>query len=687
MTDVSQILNELNERQREAATQIEGPVLIIAGAGSGKTKTITARIANMISNGINPRNILAVTFTNKAAGEMKERIAKQISKIGGIQNSTPFVGTFHSFCVRFLREELNSNFAIYDTDDQSSLIKEAMRELEIDEKQFKPSTVLSAISNAKNEMLSAEEYDKRSEGYYQETVSKVFKKYEAALISCNSLDFDDLLTKTVKILETNPETLKKWQERYKYITIDEYQDTNFAQYKIVNLLAKKYNNLCVVGDDQQSIYSFRGADFRNILNFEKDYPDAKVVLLEENYRSTKNILDAANKVISKNTIKKDKNLWTQKGEGSLINSVLASNESQEGNFIANEIKRLAREEHVKMSQSCIMYRTNAQSRAVEEALIKNKIPYQLIGGLKFYERKEIKDILAYLRIIFNPNDLVSIQRVINIPTRGVGKYEKIYGQIVSKILTEKNDLPDEPKAETEVHENNVLFADNQPTNKKSDDNNLQSKFKSFGLRDKKLEILKKFADLIKEIKSESEDKNLSTLLKNIISKIGYEKYLEAEYTDFENRIENIQEIFSVASVYDGLPQNEAIKNFLENAALSSDVDGIDENSEKVHLMTVHASKGLEFDAVFVIGLEEGIFPHSRSSLNPHELEEERRLCYVALTRARKHLYLMFAMRRKLFGSILANSPSRFLFDIPQELISFRQLEDDNDGLIKIDYDY
>lgn len=687
MTDVSQILNELNERQREAATQIEGPVLIIAGAGSGKTKTITARIANMISNGINPRNILAVTFTNKAAGEMKERIAKQISKIGGIQNSTPFVGTFHSFCVRFLREELNSNFAIYDTDDQSSLIKEAMRELEIDEKQFKPSTVLSAISNAKNEMLSAEEYDKRSEGYYQETVSKVFKKYEAALISCNSLDFDDLLTKTVKILETNPETLKKWQERYKYITIDEYQDTNFAQYKIVNLLAKKYNNLCVVGDDQQSIYSFRGADFRNILNFEKDYPDAKVVLLEENYRSTKNILDAANKVISKNTVKKDKNLWTQKGEGSLINSVLASNESQEGNFIANEIKRLAREEHVKMSQSCIMYRTNAQSRAVEEALIKNKIPYQLIGGLKFYERKEIKDILAYLRIIFNPNDLVSIQRVINIPTRGVGKYEKIYGQIVSKILTEKNDLPDEPKAETEVHENNVLFADNQPTNKKSDDNNLQSKFKSFGLRDKKLEILKKFADLIKEIKSESEDKNLSTLLKNIISKIGYEKYLEAEYTDFENRIENIQEIFSVASVYDGLPQNEAIKNFLENAALSSDVDGIDENSEKVHLMTVHASKGLEFDAVFVIGLEEGIFPHSRSSLNPHELEEERRLCYVALTRARKHLYLMFAMRRKLFGSILANSPSRFLFDIPQELVSFRQLEDDNDGLIKIDYDY
>lgn len=687
MTDVSQILNELNERQREAATQIEGPVLIIAGAGSGKTKTITARIANMISNGINPRNILAVTFTNKAAGEMKERIAKQISKIGGIQNSTPFVGTFHSFCVRFLREELNSNFAIYDTDDQSSLIKEAMRELEIDEKQFKPSTVLSAISNAKNEMLSAEEYDKRSEGYYQETVSKVFKKYEAALISCNSLDFDDLLTKTVKILETNPETLKKWQERYKYITIDEYQDTNFAQYKIVNLLAKKYNNLCVVGDDQQSIYSFRGADFRNILNFEKDYPDAKVVLLEENYRSTKNILDAANKVISKNTVKKDKNLWTQKGEGSLINSVLASNESQEGNFIANEIKRLACEEHVKMSQSCIMYRTNAQSRAVEEALIKNKIPYQLIGGLKFYERKEIKDILAYLRIIFNPNDLVSIQRVINIPTRGVGKYEKIYGQIVSKILTEKNDLPDEPKAETEVHENNVLFADNQPTNKKSDGNNLQSKFKSFGLRDKKLEILKKFADLIKEIKSESEDKNLSTLLKNIISKIGYEKYLEAEYTDFENRIENIQEIFSVASVYDGLPQNEAIKNFLENAALSSDVDGIDENSEKVHLMTVHASKGLEFDAVFVIGLEEGIFPHSRSSLNPHELEEERRLCYVALTRARKHLYLMFAMRRKLFGSILANSPSRFLFDIPQELVSFRQLEDDNDGLIKIDYDY
>lgn len=687
MTDVSQILNELNERQCEAATHIEGPVLIIAGAGSGKTKTITARIANMISNGINPRNILAVTFTNKAAGEMKERIAKQISKIGGIQNSTPFVGTFHSFCVRFLREELNSNFAIYDTDDQSSLIKEAMRELEIDEKQFKPSTVLSAISNAKNEMLSAEEYDKRSEGYYQETVSKVFKKYEAALISCNSLDFDDLLTKTVKILETNPETLKKWQERYKYITIDEYQDTNFAQYKIVNLLAKKYNNLCVVGDDQQSIYSFRGADFRNILNFEKDYPDAKVVLLEENYRSTKNILDAANKVISKNTIKKDKNLWTQKGEGSLINSVLASNESQEGNFIANEIKRLAREEHVKMSQSCIMYRTNAQSRAVEEALIKNKIPYQLIGGLKFYERKEIKDILAYLRIIFNPNDLVSIQRVINIPTRGVGKYEKIYGQIVSKILTEKNDLPDEPEAETEVHENNVLFANNQPTNKKSEDNNLQSKFKSFGLRDKKLEILKKFADLIKEIKSESEDKNLSTLLKNIISKIGYEKYLEAEYTDFENRIENIQEIFSVASVYDGLPQNEAIKNFLENAALSSDVDGIDENSEKVHLMTVHASKGLEFDAVFVIGLEEGIFPHSRSSLNPHELEEERRLCYVALTRARKHLYLMFAMRRKLFGSILANSPSRFLFDIPQELVSFRQLEDDNDGLIKIDYDY
>lgn len=717
-------LKELNDKQLIAATQIEGPVLIIAGAGSGKTKTITARIANMISHGINPRNILAVTFTNKAAGEMKERTQKLLQSVVSHQlsvNSHPFVGTFHSFCVRFLREELrpaknnlgaatldktssnisneaNSNFIIYDTDDQSSLIKEAMKELEVDEKQFKPSNILSAISNAKNEMLSAEEYGKRAEGYYQETVAKIFKKYEDALISCNSLDFDDLLVKTVKILDTNPEVLEKWQERYKYITIDEYQDTNFAQYKIVNLLAQKYKNLCVVGDDQQSIYSFRGADFRNILNFEKDYPDAKVVLLEENYRSTKNILDAANKVISKNTVKKDKNLWTKKGEGALINSILASNESQEGNFVANEIKRLAREGESKISQACIMYRTNAQSRAVEEALIKNKIPYQLIGGLKFYERREVKDILAYLRIIFNPYDLVSIQRIINVPTRGVGKYEKIYGQIVSRILTETNNKPEVLNADQEIDttdyggptsivDNDSLFTDIQTSDQKSENYNLQSKFKSFGVKDKKIAILKSFADLIKEIKSESEGKNLSTLLKNIIQKIGYEKYLEAEYVDFENRVENIQEIFSVASVYDSLPQNEAIKSLLENAALSSDADNINENSEKVHLMTVHASKGLEFDTVFVIGLEEGIFPHSRSSLNPGELEEERRLCYVALTRAKKHLYLMFAMRRKLFGSILANSPSRFLFDIPQELVSFRQLEDDSDGLIKIDYDY
>ena len=645
-------LKELNDKQREAADQIEGPALIIAGAGSGKTKTITSRIANMIARGIPPQQILAVTFTNKAANEMKERIHKLLSRIptSNLQTltSAPFVGTFHSFCVRFLREEYNSNFVVYDTDDQLSLIKEAMKELEIDDKQFKPSSIQAAISAAKNAMLNAEEFKKRSEGYWQETIAKIFKKYEEALLSCNSLDFDDLLSKTVQILESKPEILKKWQERYKYITVDEYQDTNFAQYKIVNLLAQKYRNLCVVGDDQQSIYAFRGADFRNILNFEKDYPEAKIILLEENYRSTKNILDAANKVISKNTIKKDKKLWTQNEDGAMINAILAQSERQEGNFVASEIKRIAKQEKIKFSQCAVMYRTNAQSRAVEESLIKNQIPYQLIGGLKFYERKEIKDILAYLRIIFNPKDQVSIQRVLNVPTRGMGKYEKIYGQIVSRII-------------------------------------LNEELPTHNLKDKKISALKDFAELIKNIKSDFSEGNLSDLLGGIINKINYAKYIENDYVDAENRMENIQELFSVASVYDSLPLDGAIKNFLENSALSSDTDGIDQNSEKTHLMPVHSSKGLEFDAVFIVGLEEGIFPHSRSSLNPAELEEERRLCYVALTRAKKHLYLIFAQKRRLFGSILANSPSRFLFDIPQELVSFRQLEDDNDGLIQIDY--
>lgn len=680
----SDFLNELNDKQREAALQIEGPVLVIAGAGSGKTKTITARIANMISRGIYPNNILAVTFTNKAAAEMKERIHKLLITISGhsepeptegeesqrsfaalrmTKGTTPFVGTFHSFCVRFLREELSPNFVIYDSDDQSSLIKQAMKELEIDDKYFKPASVQAAISTAKNEMLSAEDYEKRADNHYQETVAKVFKKYEEALAASNALDFDDLLTKTAAILQSDQEILKKWQERYKYITVDEYQDTNFAQYKIVRLLAQKYRNLCVVGDDQQSIYSFRGADFRNILNFEKDYPEAKIILLEENYRSTKNILDAANKVISKNTVKKEKNLWTQKEDGALIEAVLASNERQEADFAANEIKKVAREKGLKLSQCCVMYRTNAQSRAVEESLMKNNLPYQLIGGLKFYERKEIKDILAYLRIVFNPKDRVSIQRVINVPTRGVGKYEKIYGEIVSEILNCRGRTSAD-SAELPRFDLGKAVLD---------------------IKDKKISILKSFADLVKEIKSVSENQNLSALLKNIIDKTKYIKYIEENHTDAENRIENIKELFSVASVYDELPLEEAIKNFLENASLTADTDNIDENSDKVQVMTVHSSKGLEFDAVFVVGLEEGIFPHSRSSLNPHELEEERRLCYVALTRAKKFLYLLFASRRRLWGSILANSPSRFLFDIPQELVSFRQLDDNSGGLLEIDY--
>lgn len=648
-------LNELNDKQREAASQIEGPVLIIAGAGSGKTKTITCRIANMIANGANPQNILAVTFTNKAANEMKERVQKLLQSVISHKLSVisyPFVGTFHSFCVRFLREELSLNFVIYDSDDQLSLIKNAMKELEINDEQIKPASARAAISAAKNEMADAKEYEKRTDGYWQETVAKIFKKYEEALINCNALDFDDLLVKTAQILESKPDILKKWQERYKYITVDEYQDTNFAQYKIVNLLAQKYKNLCVVGDDQQSIYMFRGADFRNILNFEKDYPAAKVIILEENYRSTKNILDAANKVISKNTLKKDKNLWTQKEDGALIEAVLASNERQEADFTASEIKKLAREQKLKLSQCCVMYRTNAQSRAIEESLLKNNLPYQLIGGLKFYERKEIKDILAYLRITFNSQDKISIQRVINVPTRGVGKYEKIYGEIVSGMLI------------------GVNYGDSTSI-----------------IKNKKLGILKEFANLINVIANEAKQsqQNISTLLKNIIDKTKYIKYIKEDFADAENRIENINELFSVAAMYDTMPLDEAIKSFLENASLASDTDEINEQSDKVQVMTVHSSKGLEFDAVFVAGLEEGIFPHSRSALNPAELEEERRLCYVALTRAKRHLYLLFAQKRRLWGGTLANSPSRFLFDIPQELVSFRQLEGDDGGLLEIEY--
>jgi len=658
---MNNILNGLNDQQKDAVSTVSGAVLVIAGAGSGKTKTLTHRVAYLIKEaGIYPQNILAVTFTNKAAQEMKERIMSVLESSD--KYSLPIIGTFHSVCVRILRSEIEklgykSSFNITDDQDQLSLIKKIMKELEINTDQFNPKAFLSAISSAKNEMMESQEFSNQANGYYEETVSKVFSKYQNFLKENNSLDFDDIINFVVKIFSNFPEVLEKYQNHFKYIMVDEYQDTNKAQYLLIKLLSQKYGNLCVVGDDWQSIYKFRGADIKNILSFEKDYPNAKVIHLEQNYRSTQTILDAAYGVISKNINRKDKNLWTEKKEGHQIVSYEADNEQDEAAFIADEIKKLINKKtsspktypsspslhHLTYKDFVVLYRTNAQSRMLEEMFLRKSIPYRIIGGLKFYQRKEVKDMIGYVRLTYNLSDLISLERVSNEPKRSLGSASLEHW---ISFAREKNLDPINASLQMTV-----------------DNSNLNSK---------KIDIIRQFSEFILRMHEIKNRISVSDLVEKIFRESGYEKMLLSDGTEGEIRWENVKELISVAQKFDSKDYADVpdkLGAFLEEVALASDTDKIKQQENSVHMMTLHSAKGLEFPIVFIVGLEEGILPHSRSLISYEEMEEERRLMYVGITRAKEKIYLLFTRQRTIFGSTQVNPPSRFLEDIPAHLIA------------------
>jgi len=622
VTENKNILGGLNSQQKKAVLATEGPVLILAGAGSGKTKALTHRLAYLIQEKkIHPQNILAVTFTNKAAEEMKKRIAALMT-VNSQQSSTvlPWMGTFHSICAKILRREIHNlgfrrSFIIYDSDESVSVIKNVMDELNIDKKQFNPKVIKNFISGAKNELMSPKEYAKYSKGYFGEIVVKVYEQYQKDLKSANALDFDDLLLKTVELFLKFPEILRSWQDLFRYILIDEYQDTNTVQYRLVNLLAEKYKNICVVGDDFQSIYGFRGANFKNILDFEKDYPEAVVIKMEQNYRSTKNILAAAQDVIEKNTLRSEKKLWTDNEEGMKTIAYEAKNEIDEIEFLKNEISAFSRVNS--LNDFAVLYRTNAQSRIIEEIFLQNQIPYRLIGALRFYDRKEIKDILAYLKLIHNESDKVSLRRIINTPTRGIGKKAQ------TSTLQIQNDNPK----------------------------------------------IKKFNEMIENFRKLSKKLKVDELIDEVVLTTNYKDYILDGTEEGEMRWENIEELKSVAQKSANSPNGETgLEEFLENVALVSDIDNYNKDAEVVTLMTLHNAKGLEFPIVFMIGMEEGLFPHANSFFEPQEIEEERRLCYVGMTRAQKRLYLTHARSRMIYGSSSANLPSRFLNEISEDLI-------------------
>jgi DNA helicase-2/ATP-dependent DNA helicase PcrA len=638
------ILTGLNPAQKDAVEAINGPVLILAGPGSGKTRVITHRVAYLIKVvGVNPRSIMAVTFTNKAAREMEERLDKLVSS--SVQNLT--LGTFHAICARILRQDgkaigIDNKFVIYDDDDQISLIKRSLQDLALDPKQFAPRALQSVISNAKSQMLGAA--DLRGKSYFEEVTRRVYERYERLLADSNALDFDDLLMKTVLLFRQNKETLEKYQARYMHIQVDEFQDTNLVQYELVKLLAGKYRNICVVGDPDQSIYSWRAADIRNILNFEKDFPDAKVILLEQNYRSTQLILDAATHVISANKQRKPKSLWTENEKGQPPNVIETYSEDEEAQWVVNEIDKLVRSKEVKAGDCAIMFRTNAQSRVLEEAFIRYGMPYKLVAGTRFYERREVKDIIAYLRLIQNPYDTVSLNRVINVPQRGIGErsLDELSRWAQSQGVNEYKALQ--------------LLADSKDSSAEL----------PFSVRTVK--SLAGFAVMIESFIEKSKDSNIVALFDHVVEKSGYKQYITA-LVDGDERWENVLELRGVAQDYKDLSPGEGLTAFLEGVALVSDVDSLDEKVDTVTLITLHQAKGLEFPVVFIIGMEEGILPHYKSIDDPAQLEEERRLCYVGITRAKQKVYLVRAFRRHLMGSSAVNKPSRFLLDIPSNLIT------------------
>jgi DNA helicase-2/ATP-dependent DNA helicase PcrA len=638
------ILAELNPAQKAAVEAINGPVLILAGPGSGKTRVITHRVAYLIRVvGVNPHRIMAVTFTNKAAREMEERLNKLVS--GSVQDLT--LGTFHAICARILRHEgkaigIDSKFTIYDDDDQISLLKRSLLDLDLDPKQFAPRALQSVISNAKSQMLTPSDLHGRS--YFEEVTQRVYERYQQLLTASSALDFDDLLMKTVLLFRQDPEILAKYQARYQHIQVDEFQDTNLVQYELVKQLAGKYRNICVVGDPDQSIYSWRSADIRNILNFEKDFPDAKVVLLEQNYRSTQLILEAASHVISANKQRKPKDLWTENEKGLPPAVIETYTEEEEAQYVVNEIDNLIRSGEVKAGDCAVMYRTNAQSRVLEEAFIRYGMPYKLVAGTRFYERREVKDIIAYLRLIQNPYDTVSLLRVINVPQRGIGErsLDELTRWARSQGVNEYQALR--------------LLADS-----------LESEADlPFSVRTVK--VLAGFAVMIETLIEKTRELNLMALFDLVVEKSGYKQYLVG-LVDGEERWENVLELRGVAQDYKEMKSGEGLTAFLEGVTLVSDVDILEEKLDTVTLITLHQAKGLEFPVVFIVGMEDGILPHFKSIDDPAQLEEERRLCYVGITRAKKKVYLVRAFRRHLMGSSAVNKPSRFLLDIPSHLIT------------------
>ena len=640
------IYDTLNEPQREAVLHVDGPLLILAGAGSGKTRVLTHRIAYLIEElGVNPWNILAITFTNKAAGEMRQRVDDLV----GFGSESIWVSTFHSMCVRILRRFIDrlgydSSFTIYDTDDQKTLMKAVCKKIDIDTKHFKERMLLSVISSAKNEMILPEEFELNAGGdFAQLKIAKVYREYEAQLKANNALDFDDLLVKTVQLLQTQPDVCENYQERFRYIMVDEYQDTNTVQFKLVSLLAGKYRNLCVVGDDDQSIYKFRGANIRNILDFEKEYPDAKVIKLEQNYRSTENILNAANGVISNNRGRKDKTLWTANGEGEKIGLRQFDTAYDEAEFIAEDIKREV-QSGASYNDSAVLYRTNAQSRLLEEKFIAMNIPYKIVGGINFYARREIKDILAYLKTVDNGQDNLSVRRIINVPKRGIG-------------LTTINRIQEAADARGISFYEALLAPEMIP---------------GVGRSASKLDS---FAALIEYFKGQAEKESLTDLLNEILDMTGYAQNLEADdEIDAESRLQNIEELLNKAAAYEedcaDRDEKATLSGFLEEVALVADIDSLEEDQDYVVLMTLHSAKGLEFPHVYLAGMEDGLFPSYMTITgdDPEELEEERRLCYVGITRAEQKLTLTCARKRMVRGETQYNPPSRFVREIPQEVL-------------------
>lgn len=638
---MNSLLTGLNKEQQQAVQHTEGPLLILAGAGSGKTKVLTVRIAHLLAQGVNPYEILAITFTNKAAKEMKSRVE---GLVGDVANRI-WLSTFHSFCAKFLRFELdnflgyNSNFTIYDTSDSQAVIKAALKALNLDDKYYPVGAMIGAISDAKNKLLFASDFRKQARDFYQQKVADVYEYYERELRKNNALDFDDLLLVAVKLLQSNEAVLDKYSKRFRYVMIDEYQDTNHAQYLLAKLLASHWKNIAVVGDADQSIYAWRGADIQNILDFEKDYPNCRSIKLEQNYRSTKIILDAANAVIENNEGRPKKNLWTDKTEGAKIQHFTAQSEHEEAAFIGDTIAKKHDIHGVPYGDMAILYRTNAQSRVLEEALIKRALPYTMVGGTKFYDRKEIKDVLAYLRVLYNPFDDLSLLRIINVPKRSIGAttvaklqdYARENGTSLFMTLTQLH-LVDTIKGKTK-------------------------------------EKLEEFGILIFTLVAEMEDKTVLDILESILDRTGYLAQLE-ESTDPQDqaRAENIGELLSVAKDFQDTNPTGTVEDFLEQVALVNDVDSFEQEESKVTLMTLHAAKGLEFPIVFLGGLEEGLFPHSRTLMNPEEIEEERRLAYVGITRAEKELYISNATTRTVFGRTSSYLPSRFIDEIPEELV-------------------